>query len=154
MSKVYTLQTEQIIPISLAEAWDFFSSPANLAKITPSHMGFNIISKHHGEKMYAGQIIEYTVKPIWGIPLYWMTEITHVQEGAYFVDEQRFGPYVMWHHQHHFKEVSEGVMMTDIVHYKIPLGFLGDIAHWLFVKKQLQGIFDFRFKAVYDKWRN
>lgn len=154
MSKVYTLQTEQIIPISLAEAWDFFSSPANLAKITPSHMGFNIISKHHGEKMYAGQIIEYTVKPIWGIPLYWMTEITHVQEGAYFVDEQRFGPYVMWHHQHHFKEVSEGVMMTDIVHYKIPLGFLGDIAHWLFVKKQLQGIFDFRFKAVNDKWRN
>jgi ligand-binding SRPBCC domain-containing protein len=81
-----------------------------------------------------------------------MTEITHVQEGAYFVDEQRFGPYTMWHHQHHFKEVSGGVMMVDIVHYKIPLGFLGDIAHWLFVKKQLQGIFDFRFKAVKAKW--
>jgi len=125
---------------------------ANLAKITPSHMGFNIISKHHGDKMYAGQIIEYTVKPLLGIPLYWMTEITHVQEGAYFVDEQRFGPYTMWHHQHHFKEVSGGVMMVDIVHYKIPLGFLGDIAHWLFVKKQLQGIFDFRFKAVIAKW--
>lgn len=152
MSKVYTLQTEQFIPISLAEAWDFFSSPANLAKITPSHMGFNIISKHHGDKMYAGQIIEYTVKPLLGIPLYWMTEITHVQEGAYFVDEQRFGPYTMWHHQHHFKEVLGGVMMVDIVHYKIPLGFLGDIAHWLFVKKQLQGIFDFRFKAVIAKW--
>jgi hypothetical protein len=104
--------------------------------------------------MYAGQIIEYTVKPLLGIPLYWMTEITHVQEGAYFVDEQRFGPYIMWHHQHHFKEVTGGVMMTDIVHYKIPLGFLGDIAHWLFVKKQLQGIFDFRFKAVIDKWGN
>jgi ligand-binding SRPBCC domain-containing protein len=154
MSKVYTLQTEQFIPISLAEAWDFFSSPANLAKITPEHMGFNIISKHHGEKMYAGQIIEYTVKPLMGIPLYWMTEITHVQEGTYFVDEQRFGPYIMWHHQHHFKEVSGGVVMTDIVHYKIPLGFLGDIANWLFVKKQLQGIFDFRFKAVIDKWGN
>jgi ligand-binding SRPBCC domain-containing protein len=154
MSKVYTLQTEQFIPISLAEAWDFFSSPANLAKITPEHMGFNIISKHHGEKMYAGQIIEYTVKPLMGIPLYWMTEITHVQDGTYFVDEQRFGPYIMWHHQHHFKEVSGGVVMTDIVHYKIPLGFLGDIANWLFVKKQLQGIFDFRFKAVIDKWGN
>ena len=154
MSKVYTLQTEQFIPISLAEAWDFFSSPANLAKITPAHMGFHIISKHHSEKMYAGQIIEYTVKPLLGIPLYWMTEITHVQEGSYFVDEQRFGPYVMWHHQHHFKEVTGGVMMTDIVHYKIPLGFLGDIAHWLFVKKQLKGIFDFRFKAVIDKWGN
>ena len=92
MSKVYTIHTEQFIPISLTEAWDFFSSPANLAKITPAKMGFNIISKFHGEKMYPGQIIEYTVKPLLNIPLYWMTEITHVQEGAYFVDEQRFGP--------------------------------------------------------------
>ncbi|MEY3620179.1 MAG: hypothetical protein RLZZ391_545 [Bacteroidota bacterium] len=152
MSKVYTIHTEQFIPISLNEAWDFFSSPANLAKITPSKMGFNIISKFHGEKMYPGQIIEYTVKPILNIPLYWMTEITHVVEGAYFVDEQRFGPYTMWHHQHHFKAVPGGVKMDDIVHYKIPMGFLGDIAQVLFVKKQLQGIFDFRFKAVEEKW--
>jgi len=115
-------------------------------------MGFNIISKHHGSKMYPGQIIEYTVKPILGIPLYWMTEITHVQEGAYFVDEQRFGPYTMWHHQHHFTAVPGGVKMEDIVHYKIPLGFLGDIAQVILVKKQLQGIFDFRLKAVEAKW--
>jgi ligand-binding SRPBCC domain-containing protein len=152
MSKVYTIHTEQFIPISLNEAWDFFSSPANLAKITPAKMGFNIISQFHGEKMYPGQIIEYTVKPILNIPLYWMTEITHVVEGEYFVDEQRFGPYTMWHHQHHFMAVPGGVKMNDIVHYKIPMGFLGDIAQVLFVKKQLQGIFDFRYKAVEEKW--
>ena len=152
MSKVYSIHTVQDIPISLAEAWDFFSSPANLAKITPSHMGFNIISKHHGDKMYAGQIIEYTVSPVLGIPLYWMTEITHVQEGAYFVDEQRFGPYTMWHHQHHFKAIDGGVRMEDIVHYKIPFGFLGDIAQHILVKNQLKGIFDFRFNMVTEKW--
>lgn len=152
MSKVYTLHTEQYIPISLHEAWDFFSSPANLAKITPAHMGFNIISKFHGSKMYPGQIIEYTVQPLLGIPMYWMTEITHVQEAAYFVDEQRFGPYSLWHHQHHFTEVAGGVKMEDIVHYKIPFGILGDIANVLFVQKQLKGIFDFRVKAVTEKW--
>ena len=102
--------------------------------------------------MYPGQIIEYTVRPILNIPLYWMTEITHVVDGAYFVDEQRFGPYTMWHHQHHFKAVPGGVKMNDIVHYKIPMGFLGDIAQVLFVKKQLQAIFDFRYKAVEAKW--
>jgi ligand-binding SRPBCC domain-containing protein len=148
MSKVYSLKTVQILPISLEKAWDFFSSPANLAEITPKNLGFNIISKHHGEKMYAGQIIEYKVSPILGIPLYWMTEITHVEQHKFFVDEQRFGPYSMWHHQHHFREVPGGVEMTDIVHYKMPFWFLGDIANTLFVKKQLNDIFNYRFKAV------
>ena len=134
------------------EAWDFFSSPANLQKITPEKLGFKIVSKHHGEKMYAGQIIEYYVKPLFGIPLYWMTEITHVVDKKYFIDEQRFGPYTMWHHQHHFKETPEGIEMTDIVHYKLPFGILGELAHTLFVKKQLQGIFDYRFKVVEDLW--
>jgi len=132
----------------MENAWAFFSDPANLCKITPSHLGFKIISKHHGEKMYPGQIIEYKVKPLMGIPLYWMTEITHVEEQKYFVDEQRFGPYSMWHHQHHFKPTKDGVLMTDIVHYKLPLYFLGDLAHGLFVKKQLKQIFDFRFEAA------
>ncbi len=148
MSKVYSLKTVQQLPISLDAAWDFFSSPANLQKITPDTMGFNIISKHHGDAMYAGQIIEYTVKPILGMPLYWMTEITHVVDKKYFVDEQRFGPYSLWHHQHHFKFVEGGVEMTDIVHYKMPYWFLGDIANALLVKKQLKGIFDFRFTKV------
>ena len=148
MSKVYSIKTVQVLPISLEKAWDFFSSPANLAEITPKNLGFNIISKHHGEKMYAGQIIEYKVSPILGIPLYWMTEITHVEQHKFFVDEQRFGPYSMWHHQHHFREVPGGVEMTDIVHYKLPFWFLGDIANSVFVKKQLNDIFDYRFKAV------
>jgi ligand-binding SRPBCC domain-containing protein len=148
MSNVYHLQTRQIIPTDLKTAWDFFSNPANLAEITPSHLGFKIISKFHGNKMYPGQIIEYKVKPILGIPLYWMTEITHVEEGKFFVDEQRFGPYTLWHHQHHFREIPEGIEMIDIVHYKLPLWFLGDLANTLFVRKQLNGIFDHRFAAV------
>jgi ligand-binding SRPBCC domain-containing protein len=148
MSKVYSIKTVQVLKISLDEAWAFFSSPKNLQKITPQKLGFQIISKHHGEKMYPGQIIEYKVSPILGIPLYWMTEITHVEERKYFVDEQRFGPYQLWHHQHHFKETAEGVEMTDIVHYKLPLGILGDIANVLMVKKQLKEIFDYRYQVV------
>lgn len=152
MSKVYSLKTIQTIPVSMDVAWDFFSSPANLKEITPGNLGFNIISKHHGDKMYAGQVIEYKVSPVLNIPLYWMTEITHVEDKKYFVDEQRFGPYSLWHHQHHFKAVEGGVEMTDIVHYKLPFGFLGDIANTLFVKKQLQNIFDFRYKAVEERF--
>ena len=148
MSKVYSLKTVQHIPVSLDKAWDFFSNPANLQTITPQKMGFKIISKHQGDKMYPGQIIEYTVSPVLNIPLYWMTEITHVEDKKYFVDEQRFGPYDLWHHQHHFKGTATGVEMTDIVHYKLPFWFLGDIAHGLFVKKQLEDIFEYRFKKV------
>ena len=148
MSKVYTIKTVQKIPISLAEAWDFFSKPSNLAAITPDNLGFNIISKYHGERMYPGQIIEYTVKPILGIPLYWMTEITHVKEGAYFVDEQRKGPYKIWHHEHHFKEIEEGVEMTDIVSYELPMGVLGRLAHPILVRKKLEEIFDYRNKVI------
>ena len=148
MSKVYSLKTVQKIPLSLDLAWDFFSNPQNLATITPDNMGFKTISKHHGDTMYAGQVIEYEVSPLFGIPLYWMTEITHVADKKYFVDEQRYGPYRMWHHQHHFKVVDGGVEITDIVHYKLPLWFLGDIANSLFVKNQLANIFDFRFKKT------
>ena len=144
MSKVYSLKEVQLLPVSLDKAWDFFSNPANLQAITPANLGFQIISKYHGDVMYAGQIIEYKVRPILNIPLYWMTEITHVSDKKYFVDEQRFGPYSLWHHQHHFKEVSGGVEMTDIVHYKLPFWFLGDIANTILVQKQLKGIFDFR----------
>ncbi|HAN64955.1 MAG TPA: hypothetical protein DCQ34_01040 [Chitinophagaceae bacterium] len=148
MSKVYSLQTVQRIPVGIDKAWDFFSSPANLQTITPSSLGFKIISKFHGNRMYPGQIIEYKVSPVLGIPLYWMTEITHVEDQKFFVDEQRFGPYALWHHQHHFKSIPGGVEMTDIVHYKIPFWVLGDIAHALFVRKQLKKIFDYRFEQV------
>lgn len=108
MSKVYSLKKVQHLPITLSKAWEFFSSPANLAVITLADLDFTIISLHHGEKMYAGQIIEYTVKPLLGMPLYWMTEITHVEDQKFFIDNQRYGPYSMWHHQHHFRETEAG----------------------------------------------
>lgn len=152
MSKIYSIKTVQKIPVTLEAAWEFFSRPDNLKHITPSNLGFNIISKHHGAQMYPGQIIEYTVKPILGIPLYWMTEITHVTDHQYFIDEQRFGPYSLWHHQHHFKTIEGGVEMTDIVHYKVPCWFLGDIANFIMVKSQLNKIFQYRFKAVEEKF--
>ncbi len=148
MSKVYQLITVQKIPVSIDKAWDFFSDPKNLQAITPVSMGFRIISEQQDNKMYAGQIIEYKVRPLLNIPIYWMTKITHVADKKYFVDEQRFGPYSMWHHQHHFKAANGFVEMTDIIHYKLPCWFLGDIANWLFVRKQLKGIFEYRFKKV------
>ncbi|MDB5203089.1 MAG: hypothetical protein JWQ27_2498 [Ferruginibacter sp.] len=153
MSRVYSFKKVQVLPVSLEKAWSFFSNPANLQQLTPAKMGFTVISKFHGETMYPGQIIEYTVRPLLGIPLYWMTEITHVKPGEYFIDEQRFGPYSLWHHQHHFKEVEGGVEMTDIVHYKVPFWIFGDMANKLFVEKELQGIFDYRYAAVTKLWQ-
>jgi ligand-binding SRPBCC domain-containing protein len=145
---VYSLHAMQRVPVSLEKAWDFFSDPANLTTITPSDMGFQVISRHQGSRMYPGQIIEYRVRPLLGIPLYWMTEITHVSDLKFFVDEQRFGPYSLWHHQHHFTEREGGVDMTDIVHYKLPLGFLGSMAHSVFVRRRLEEIFTYRFRKV------
>ena len=146
---VFVLHQEQFIPkISLEKAWEFFSSPANLKVITPAKMGFDIISKLHSEKMYAGQIIRYKVKPVAGIPMEWTTEITQVNKPLFFIDEQRQGPYKMWHHEHHFEEKDGGVLMTDIIHYQPPLGFLGNIANTILIKKQLKGIFDFRKKKI------
>lgn len=144
----HTIKTVQKIPVSLDVAWNFFSDPANLQTITPPEMGFKIISQHHGHKMYAGQIIEYKVKPLMGIPVYWMTEITQVKDKEYFIDEQRFGPYKLWHHQHHFKEIPGGVEMTDIVHYKNPFGFLGRVGNNVFVANKLKNIFGYRFRKV------
>ena len=110
------------------------------------------ITDSHGDKMYAGQLIEYRVRPLLGIPLYWMTEITHVKDKEYFVDEQRYGPYSFWHHQHHFKEVENGVEMTDLLHYKIPYYFLGDVANRLLVQKKVAGIFDYREKKIKEMY--
>ncbi|HLP95858.1 MAG TPA: SRPBCC family protein [Saprospiraceae bacterium] len=147
---VYTLKRVQRLPISLETAWEFFSNPGNLKAITPAYMGFEVTSdpEFSNCEMYAGQVITYTVKPVLGIPLFWMTEITHVSPGKFFVDEQRVGPYAIWHHQHHFKAIEGGVEMTDLVHYKVPLGWLGDLANTLFVRKQLQQIFDFRWNKL------
>jgi ligand-binding SRPBCC domain-containing protein len=145
----------QYIPASLEELWNFFSDPRNLVRITPASMDFRIISAHHGESIYAGQIIEYKLRPLLGIPVYWMTEITHVKQHVYFIDEQRKGPYALWHHQHHFREVEGGVEMTDLVHYRVPFGIFGRMANGLFVRKKLEGIFEYRRKVIEDvfgKW--
>lgn len=145
---VHIIKRIQRIPVSLAGAWGYFSSPANLQAITPEKMACRIISAGHGDKIYPGQIIEYKIKPLFGIEMYWMTEITQVEDQRFFIDEQRIGPYRMWHHQHHFKAIDRGVEMTDIVHYKNPFGIIGRFANGLFVKKRLQEIFDYRFKKV------
>lgn len=142
-SGVYTLETSQFLNITPAQAWDFFSSPENLAEITPPHMGFVITSGIPG-KMYPGQIITYKVSPVAGLVTNWVTEITYVADGEFFVDEQRFGPYSMWHHVHRFEARQGGVLMTDQVSYKLPMGFIGKLAHALFVKRQLKHIFNYR----------
>ena len=138
---------KQFVKTDLQTCWDFFSSPANLKRITPSYMGFDVKTEVPAQ-MYEGLIIAYTVKPILGIPVEWVTEITHVKDKSFFVDEQRKGPYTMWHHEHHFKEVDGGVEMTDIVSYIIPLGFLGKLVQPFLVKPKLEEIFAYRFKIV------
>ncbi len=147
------LRREQFLPLSLDEAWSFFSTPKNLAQITPDYMAFEVKTPDEElEDMYAGQVITYTVKPLVGIPLRWTTEITQVEDKKFFVDEQRFGPYSFWHHQHHFQEIEDGVLMSDIVHYKLPLGPLGWLMRKLVVEKQLDEIFDYRLSVIARLW--
>ena len=145
---VNSIKVIQKIPISLQRAWDFFSDPANLQSITPKDIDFKIITNLDGVKMYAGQIIGYKITPLLGISFYWRTEITQVKEKEFFIDEQQKGPYQLWRHEHHFKPIDGGVEMTDIVQYKNPLGPLGDLANWLFVKRKLRKIVEFRFRKV------
>ncbi|MEZ4918053.1 MAG: SRPBCC family protein [Saprospiraceae bacterium] len=150
---VFKLERTQKLPVDLQTAWAYFSSPNNLKEITPDYMGFEIQSDPRFlSEMYAGQVIEYTVKPVLGIPMYWMTEITQVENGRFFIDEQRVGPYKIWHHQHHFREIEGGVEMTDLVHYQLPLGPLGNLAHALFVKRQLNAIFDYRWNKLEEQF--
>ena len=144
---MYQHTSNQNLNISIDEAWKFLSNPKNLKDITPSYMGFNIISGDD-QKMFQGQIIQYILTPIFSIPFRWVTEITHVNEGIYFVDEQRFGPFVFWHHKHFIEETESGVLMRDIVDYKLPLGILGKLAHVLFIKSRVDQIFEFRRKKL------
>lgn len=145
--KIYQIKTKQKLPISAQKAWEFLSNPNNLAEITPKYMNFKILSGAD-RSIFAGQIIQYKVTPVLGITLKWVTEITHVKKNEYFVDEQRFGPYSLWHHKHFIKEIDGGIEMEDIVDYKIPFGILGQIAHPLFVKNKLKQIFKFREKKL------
>lgn len=144
----HILEREQFLPIPLQEAWAFFSTPRNLARITPPDMGFVIREPFDGRDTYAGQRITYTVKPILGIPLTWVTLIEQVDAPHSFVDTQLKGPYKRWWHLHTFEEVPGGVLMRDRVEYELPLGPLGDLAHGIFVKRRLEHIFAFRFTTL------
>jgi ligand-binding SRPBCC domain-containing protein len=149
---LYQFEQEQKLKGNLDEIWDFISSPANLKEITPAYMGFDIMSKGLPDKMYPGMIISYKVSPLIGIKTTWVTEITQVQEKRYFIDEQRVGPYSIWHHQHHLEAIPGGVLMRDVISYVPPLGFLGSLANNLFIRKKLNEIFAFRTKALDDKF--
>jgi ligand-binding SRPBCC domain-containing protein len=155
MSKVYSLYSRQTVPATLEKVWDFFSDAKNLQAVTPPHLNLKVTNEVFGETVYAGQVMTYTVKPLLGIPLSWMTEITHVEPRKYFVDEQRKGPYTLWHHQHHFKAIEGGTEMTDLVHYRLPLGFIGAVANGLVVRKELEKIFSYRYQqiaALFGNW--
>ncbi len=152
-SGIYILTVEQQLNISINEAWEFFSNPANLSKITPPEMKFNITSGNPG-KMFAGQIIAYKINVLPRIKSNWVTEITQVNHNKYFIDEQRFGPYKMWHHEHHFQENKTGVLMKDKVSYKIPMGFCGRILHELVIRKKLKQIFSYRVKKLEEIFEN
>lgn len=145
--KIYSLLKKQLLPISKEKAWSFLSDPNNLKVITPDHMKFQIISGAD-RPIYQGQIIEYIVSPFKGINTKWVTEITHVVTNEYFVDEQRFGPYALWHHKHFIKETKGGVEMEDLIHYKVPFGFLGRLLHPIIIKPQLEKIFSYRERKL------
>lgn len=147
--KIYNLHVKQKLPISVDVAWKFLSDPKNLKTITPDYMGFHIISGADRE-MFPGQLIQYIVTPVAGIKTHWVTEITHVRDKDYFVDEQRFGPYALWHHKHFIREIPGGVELEDIIDYKLPLGILGQLAHPVLVEPKLKEIFNFRYQRLHE----
>ncbi len=151
--KVYAKETVQYVNASVEECWAFFSSPKNLQKITPEDMGFQI-TDFDNKPMYAGQIIQYKVSPLLGLKLSWMTVITYVKDNSYFVDEQRFVPYALWHHEHRFVQKDGYIEMTDTVHYALKMGILGRIVNQLYIRKKLHGIFAFREKKVAEIFGN
>lgn len=148
---MYTLHRKQKLPVPIESVWDFISDPKNLAIITPPEMGFKTLSGDE-RKMFPGQIIHYTLTPILGIRMEWVTEITHVENGRYFVDEQRHGPYSLWHHKHFLREIPGGVEMEDLIHYRLPMGFLGRLFHPILVQPQLERIFEFRRKKLIERF--
>jgi len=148
----YQFQKRQKVNTTIDKIWEFISSPGNLKEITPDYMGFDITTKDLPKKMYPGMIISYEVSLLLGIKTTWVTEITQVIEKKYFVDEQRIGPYSLWHHQHIIEQIEEGVLMTDIVSYQPPLGILGAMANTLIIKHKLREIFDFRTSAIEKRY--
>ena len=142
-----TLKREQTLPVSMEKAWDFFSDPENLNEITPEDMTFRIMSTLP-EKMYEGMLIHYKISPFLSIPMDWVTEITHIREKEFFIDEQRIGPYRIWHHEHHFRKTENGILMTDLLNYDVGMGVLGSIAGAVFVHRKVRSIFDYRYEKL------
>lgn len=145
---MYKLKRVQNIPVTLNRAWDFFSKPENLGLITPSFLNYSIIERSDVGDMYPGMIITYQLSPVLNISIRWATEITQIKEFKYFIDNQIKGPFTIWHHEHHFEEVEEGIEMTDILFYDLPYGFLGKLVHKLFVKKKMDEIFYYREQKI------
>ncbi len=145
--KIYQFRSKQFLPINIETAWEFFSNPNNLPVITPPWLNFEITTRLD-DKMYAGMIITYLVRPLLNIPTTWVTEITHVRQPYFFVDEQRFGPYKFWHHQHIFRESQGGIEMEDIVSYAVPFGFIGKMVNRFIISKKIKEIFSFRSQKL------
>lgn len=143
---MHIIEHKQIIATSLQECWTFFASPSNLKLLTPPYLGFS--EQSNGEEMYEGQIIMHRLKPVLGVPILWVTEITHVKHLHYFVDEQRVGPYRLWHHEHRFREVSGGVEISDLIHFMLPFGILGKAIYHLKVRRDLAKIFSYRHHKI------
>lgn len=150
----YYYRTEQFLPVDLDTAWDFFSSAKNLALITPPELDFKILTDLNGQEIYEGMLIDYTVKPLLGIPLRWQTEICKVEKPYLFTDRQLKGPYKMWEHTHSYEKVDNGILMKDEVKYQLPLGFLGDIANSIIVRKKVEDIFAFRKQVLETMFKN
>jgi ligand-binding SRPBCC domain-containing protein len=153
---LYTIEISQKIPATVEKVWEFISSPRNLKLITPDDLGFEVTTKDPAEKMYAGMLISYSVKPLFGIKMKWVTEISHIKEPEYFIDQQYSGPYKYWHHKHELKAIDGGVLMTDIINYKPPYGFLGAIANSLAIRKRLDEILKYRkakLEEIFGKFK-
>lgn len=148
---IHVLQRTQQLPISVDTAWEFFSNPRNLSVITPSWLGFEITSELP-DRMYAGMLITYKVRPMFGMPITWVSEITNIRAPYMFIDEQRIGPYRLWHHEHHFCEMPGGIESTDIVTYALPFGVLGDLLHPYLVERRLAEIFAFRQRVLTERF--
>ncbi|MBV8325631.1 SRPBCC family protein [Chryseobacterium sp.] len=144
----HQLFREQQLHCDVETAWKFFSSANNLSEITPDDMGFTVLTELKDDRIYEGMLIDYYVSPFWGIKMKWQTEITQVDSGKSFTDFQRKGPYKLWNHHHEFMANEDGVLMRDTINYELPMGFLGEIAHRLFVRKKLEHIFDYRFRVL------
>lgn len=152
--KMFYYKTEQFLPIHIEKAWDFFSSAKNLAVITPPELNFNILTEVDGKEISEGMLIDYTLKPLFGVPVKWKTEISKVNKPQMFTDRQLKGPYQTWEHTHTFIQKDNGVLMTDELKYKLPFGFIGNIVHSLIVRKKIVDIFNYRRQILHKLFVN